>query len=102
VNSLWPAVILLSHYCRRADNHWVEWRGRIGPTDEVTLNEAAEMLSLAPRLLRHLVDMGELPARTNRFLTYISLADIDIYRLRNRVSVRSAPRPERTQAVPSP
>jgi hypothetical protein len=64
----------------------MEWRGRIGPTDEVILSEAAEILDLPPRVIRHLVETGEIPARTNRFLTYISLADLEIYRLRTRVN----------------
>jgi hypothetical protein len=65
----------------------MEWRGRIGPTDEVTLAEAADLLDLPPRQVRHLVDIGEIPARTNRLLTHISLADIDIYRLRTRLTM---------------
>jgi hypothetical protein len=70
----------------------MEWRGRIGPTDEVTLSEAAEMLDLPPREIRVLVEIGEIPARTNRLLTYISLADIDIYRLRTRLAISPAAR----------
>jgi hypothetical protein len=68
----------------------VEWRGRIGPTDEVILSEAADMLGLSSKQVRHLVELGDIPARTNRFLTYISLADIEIYRLRTRVGISSA------------
>jgi hypothetical protein len=58
--------------------------------DEVTLSEAAEMLNLPPRHLRFLVEIGEIPARTNRLLTFISLADIEIYQLRSRVTVNPA------------
>ncbi len=58
----------------------VEWRGRIGPTDEVTLGEAAELLDLPPSLVSDLVETGELPARSNCSVIRISLADIEVYR----------------------
>jgi Helix-turn-helix domain len=63
----------------------VEWRGRIGPGDEVTLGEAAELLKLAPQLVQDLVDAGKLPARSNFAVLRISLVDIEIFRLRNQV-----------------
>ena len=78
---------------RGADSSRVEWRGRIGLTDEVTLTEAAELLDLQPRHVRHLVEIGEIPARTNRLLTHISLADVEIYRLRTRLTVSPGPHP---------
>ncbi|HUJ64305.1 MAG TPA: helix-turn-helix domain-containing protein [Acidimicrobiales bacterium] len=60
----------------------VEWRGRIDPLDEVTLGEAAELLNISPRLLRDLVDAGQIAARTNGDVTLISRADIDVFRRR--------------------
>jgi hypothetical protein len=63
----------------------VEWRGRIGPSDEVTLGEAAELLKLAPQLVRDLVETGKLPARSNCSVVRISLADIEVFRLRTQV-----------------
>jgi hypothetical protein len=68
-----------------ADDPCVEWRGRIGPGDEVTLGEAAELLKLAPQLVRDLVEAGKLPARSNCAVVRISLADIEIFRLRTQV-----------------
>jgi hypothetical protein len=74
----------------------VEWRGRIGPEDEVTLSEAAELLRLPPQLVEDLVEAGVLPARTNSSVIQISLGDIEVYRRRfdsplvNRVSARSS------------
>jgi excisionase family DNA binding protein len=55
--------------------------GRIGPTDEVTLTEAAELLGLSPDRVNRLVEAGELPARTNFSVIRISLDDIEVYRL---------------------
>jgi Helix-turn-helix domain len=66
---------------------FVEWRGRIGPGDEVSLGEAADLLKLAPQLVRDLVDAGKLPARSNSAVLRISLADIEIFRLRAQVGV---------------
>ena len=63
----------------------VDWKGRIGPLDEVTLGEAAELLRLAPRLVRDLVDAGDLPARSDCAVVRISLADIEIFRLRTQI-----------------
>jgi excisionase family DNA binding protein len=60
----------------------MEWRGRIGLADEVTLGEAAELLGLAPSFVRRLVDTGTLPARSNCSVIRISLVDIEIYRYR--------------------
>jgi Helix-turn-helix domain len=60
----------------------MEWRGRIGLTDEVTLGEAAALLGLAPSHVQGLVDAGDLPARTNSSVTRISLVDLEIYRFR--------------------
>jgi hypothetical protein len=60
----------------------VEWRGRIGPDDEVTLGEAAELLRLPPQLVEDLVEAGVLPARTNSSVIRISLGDIEVYRRR--------------------
>jgi hypothetical protein len=60
----------------------VEWLGRIDPLDEVTLSEAAELLSLSPRLLHHLVDAGAIPARSNSAVIRISRADVDLFRRR--------------------
>ena len=60
----------------------MEWRGRIGLADEVTLGEAAELLGLAPSYVQNLVDAGELPARGNYSVIRISLVDIHIYRHR--------------------
>jgi hypothetical protein len=59
----------------------VEWRGRTGLADEVTLGEAAELLKMSPRLLRDLVDVGQIPARTNSAVIRISRADIDVFQL---------------------
>jgi hypothetical protein len=56
----------------------------------MTLSEAAEILDLQPRFIRHLVELGEIPARTHLALTFISLADLDVYRLRTRLAVNSA------------
>jgi hypothetical protein len=61
---------------------FVEWRGRIGPGDEVTLGEAAERLQLSPGRVADLIEAGVLPARTDTSVIRISLADIEIYRLR--------------------
>jgi hypothetical protein len=60
----------------------MEWRGRIGLADEVTLGKAAELLGLAPGNVQVLVDAGELPARSNYSVIRISLVDIEIYRHR--------------------
>ncbi len=60
----------------------VTWPGRIGPLDEVTLGEAAEMLGLSPGRVSSLVEAGEIPARTNGSVTRISLGDIEVYRRR--------------------
>jgi hypothetical protein len=60
----------------------VEWRGWIGPNDEVTLGEAAELLHLPPQLVEDLVEAGVLPARTNSSVVRISLGDIEVYRRR--------------------
>ena len=60
----------------------MEWRGRIGLADEVTLGEAAELLDVAPSYVQGLVDTGELPARSNYSVIRISLVDIEIYRYR--------------------
>jgi hypothetical protein len=58
------------------------WPGRIGPTDEVTLTEAADLLGLSPGRVNTLVESGEIPARTNFSVTHISLGDIEVYRRR--------------------
>ena len=63
----------------------VDWRGRIGPTDEATLGEAAELLGISPGAVSDLVDAGELPACTVYSAVRISLADIEIYRLRSEL-----------------
>jgi hypothetical protein len=47
----------------------MEWHGRIGSTDEVTLDQAAELLSAAPSRLSDLIDTA-------------SPSDIEIYRRR--------------------
>jgi hypothetical protein len=60
----------------------VEWRGRIGPDDEVTLGKAAELLHLPCQLVEDLVEAGVLPARTNSLVIRISLGDIEVYRRR--------------------
>jgi predicted HTH domain antitoxin len=60
----------------------VTWPGRIGPQDEVTLGEAAELLGLSPGRVTSLVEAGEIPARTNYSVTRISLGDIEVYRRR--------------------
>jgi hypothetical protein len=73
----------------------VEWRGRIGPSDEVTVDEAAGLLHLPPKEVEDLVEAGALPARTNRSMIWISLGDIDVYRRRfdsPPVSRRTPPR----------
>jgi excisionase family DNA binding protein len=61
----------------------MEWRGRIGSTDEVTIGEAAELLKVSPRQVLDLVNAGRLPARTNLAVVRISRADIDLFRLRS-------------------
>jgi hypothetical protein len=58
----------------------MDWPGRIGPTDEVTLEEAALLLRISPAEVRKLVDADALPARTNGVLITISLADVHSYR----------------------
>jgi hypothetical protein len=60
----------------------VIWLGRIGPADEVTLSEAAELLGMTPRRVNNLVEAGEIPARTNFSVIRISLGDIEVYRRR--------------------
>jgi hypothetical protein len=60
----------------------VEWRGRIGPMDEVTLGEAAELSHLPLGRVADLVDAGVIPARTNGSVIRISLADIEVYQRR--------------------
>jgi excisionase family DNA binding protein len=65
-----------------AENGLMEWRGRIGLADEVTLGEAAELLGVAPSFVQRLVDTGTLPARSNCSVIRISLVDIEIYRYR--------------------
>ena len=67
----------------------MEWRGRIGPTDEVTLDEAAKLLGAEPSVVAALVAIGEIPARTNCSVTHISLADIEVFQLRVRVGPRA-------------
>ncbi len=62
-----------------ANNPVMPWHGRIGPSDEVTLGEAAEMLGLRPSRVQELVDADMLPARTNSSVIRISLADIEIF-----------------------
>ena len=57
----------------------MEWRGRIGLDDEVTLGEAAELLHLPPQRVEDLVEAGVLPARTNLSVIRISLGDIEVY-----------------------
>jgi hypothetical protein len=58
----------------------MDWPGRIGPTDEITLEEAAELLHISPSELRQAVETGALPARTNASVIIISLADVHSYR----------------------
>jgi Helix-turn-helix domain len=65
----------------------VEWRGRIGPMDEVTLGEAAELLNLPPGRVADLVDAGVIPARTNCSVIRISRLDIDLYRRRSEAPI---------------
>jgi hypothetical protein len=60
----------------------MEWRGRIGPMDEVTLSEAAELLHLRDSRVADLVEAGVLPARTDCSVIRISLGDIEVYRRR--------------------
>lgn len=62
------------------------WPGRIGPLDEVTLTEAAELLGLTPSRVNTLVEAGEIPARTNFSVISISLGDIEVYRRRRESS----------------
>jgi hypothetical protein len=57
----------------------MEWRGRIGLMDEVTLGEAAELLHLPPGRVADLVDAGVIPARTNCSVIRISRVDIEVY-----------------------
>jgi hypothetical protein len=44
-------------------------------------------LNLSPRLLRDLIDAGEIPARTNSTVTRISRADIEVFRRRTESGV---------------
>jgi hypothetical protein len=60
-----------------------EWLGRIGPQDEVTLEQAAEMLDVTPDMVATLIELSALPARTNGADTRISLADIEVFRLQS-------------------
>jgi hypothetical protein len=62
----------------------VEWHGRIGIGDEVTLDKAAELLDTTPNVVAALVRECVLPARTNGPHTSISLADIEVYRLQSQ------------------
>ena len=68
----------------------VDWKGRIGTTDEVTLGEAAELLGVAPLEVLGLVETDRLPARTNCSVIRISLADIEILRHTPLDATRSA------------
>ena len=60
-----------------------EWLGRIGPNDEVTLEEAAELLDVTPDMVATLIELSALPARTDGVDTRISVADIAVYRLQS-------------------
>jgi hypothetical protein len=60
-----------------------EWLGRIGPKDEVTLDEAAVLLDITPDMVTTLIDLSALPARTNGTDTHVSVADIEVYKLRS-------------------
>jgi hypothetical protein len=73
----------------------VEWRGRIGTGDEVTLDKAAELLDTTPNVVANLVEDGVLPARTDGPLTSISLADIEVYRLQSQSRTPSPARMDR-------
>jgi excisionase family DNA binding protein len=75
-------MFLLVTDLRGAEKGFMEWRGRIGLADEVTLGEAAELLGLAPSHVQVLVENGELPARSNCSVIRISLVDLEIYRNR--------------------
>jgi excisionase family DNA binding protein len=59
----------------------MDWPGRIGPTDEITLEEAAELLHVSPVELLKAVETGALPARTNGSVVTISVADVHSYRI---------------------
>jgi hypothetical protein len=78
----------------------VEWRGRIGPTDEVALDQAADMLGVAPGTVVALVEVGDLSARSNGPITHISLAGLEVDRLRATVAISSADPP--ASVVPRP
>jgi hypothetical protein len=56
----------------------VDWPGRIGPADEVTLGEAAELPRLPMGWVLELVESDLLPARADTAVTRISLADIEM------------------------
>jgi hypothetical protein len=75
-------MFLLVTHVPDAEYGVMEWRGRIGLADEVTLGEAAGLLGVAPSHVQDLVDNGKLPARSNCSVILISLVDIEIYRYR--------------------
>jgi excisionase family DNA binding protein len=77
----------------------VEWPGRIGPADEVTIQEAADMLGVTPGTVAAAVETGELAARTVGSVPYISVADIEVYRLGPQVATDSAAVPPALRLV---
>jgi excisionase family DNA binding protein len=60
----------------------MKWEQGLIGMDEITLGEAAEALGLTPRQVNDLVDTGQLPARITSSSVRISLADVEIYRVR--------------------
>jgi excisionase family DNA binding protein len=60
----------------------MKWDQGLFGMDEITLGEAADLLGLSPRQVNDLVDTGQLPARINSSVVRISLADVEIYRVR--------------------
>jgi excisionase family DNA binding protein len=61
----------------------MKWEHGLFGMDEITLGEAADLLGLSPRQVSDLVDTGVLPARITSSAVRISLADLEIYRVRS-------------------
>jgi excisionase family DNA binding protein len=60
----------------------MKWDQGLFGMDEITLGEAADLLDLSPRQVNDLIDTGQLPARITSSSVRISVADVEIYRVR--------------------
>ena len=61
----------------------MKWDHGLFGMDEITLGEAADLLGLTPRQVNDLIDTGVLPARITSSAVRISVADLEIYRVRS-------------------